>query len=84
MVNPDTEILVTHGGVEALTLALLACTAPGDRVALTDPSYMLYQRALLTLGRQPDVFLRPLRTTNMLPCSGRTTLLCKGCAMQRR
>lgn len=58
-IDPEREILVTHGGVEALSLALLACTTPGDGVAVSDPSYMLYDRALRTLGRRPIRFSRP-------------------------
>lgn len=52
-VDPDREILITHGGVEAISLAALVTTDPGEQVLITDPSYMLYSRALNTLGRQP-------------------------------
>jgi aspartate/methionine/tyrosine aminotransferase len=58
-VDPEREVLVTHGGVEAISLAVLACTEPADRVAITDPSYTLYGRALRTLGREPVGFERP-------------------------
>lgn len=53
-IDPDREILITHGGVEAVALAILTCTRPGDRVTVTEPSYMLYERALMTLGREVD------------------------------
>ncbi|AGE24458.1 aminotransferase class i and ii [Pseudomonas poae RE*1-1-14] len=59
-VNAETEVLITHGGVEAVALAILCCSNAGDTVAITDPSYMLYERALLTLGRQPKRFSRPI------------------------
>jgi phosphonopyruvate decarboxylase len=52
-IDVDTEIIITHGGVEAITLAILAVTEVGERVAVTDPSYMLYQRALIAAGRLP-------------------------------
>lgn len=60
VVDPEREILVTHGGVEAISLAILACTDPADSVAITDPSYTLYDRALRMLGREPVVFNRPV------------------------
>lgn len=59
-VNPETEILVTHGGVEAIALALLTLTAPKAQVALTDPTYMLYSRAATALGRTPVAIGRPI------------------------
>lgn len=50
-INPETEIMVTHGGVEAITLSILCTTEVGDSITVTDPSYMLYERAITTLGR---------------------------------
>lgn len=58
-VDPDSEVMVTHGGVEAITLAVLATTQVGDSVAIMDPSYMLYARTIKTLGRQPEAVARP-------------------------
>ncbi|NVJ96887.1 MAG: pyridoxal phosphate-dependent aminotransferase [Alphaproteobacteria bacterium] len=57
-VDPENEILITHGGVEAINLAALITCDPGDTILLTDPSYMLYQRALATLGRHPLALTR--------------------------
>ena len=57
-VDPNNEILITHGGVEAISLAALVTTDPGERVLITDPSYMLYSRAIQTLGRQPECVSR--------------------------
>jgi len=51
-VDPHTEIIITHGGVEAITLAMLAVTGEGDAIALADPSYMLYSRTIQLLSRQ--------------------------------
>lgn len=51
--DPDREVIVTHGGVEAIALAILAVSDPGDGIIVTDPSYMLYERAIVTLGRKP-------------------------------
>ncbi|WP_312413810.1 pyridoxal phosphate-dependent aminotransferase [Pseudescherichia sp.] len=50
-IDPEREILITHGGVEAVALAILCCTRPGEQVTVTEPSYMLYERALTALGR---------------------------------
>ncbi|AWK90130.1 pyridoxal phosphate-dependent aminotransferase (plasmid) [Azospirillum thermophilum] len=58
-VDPERDIMVTHGGVEAITLALLAVTGERDKVAVSDPSYMLYARTVLTLGRQACRIARP-------------------------
>ncbi len=57
-VDPETEVLITHGGVEAISLAALVTTDPGEHVLITDPSYMLYSRALQTLGRRPQCVSR--------------------------
>lgn len=52
-VDPEREILITHGGVEAISLAALVTSSPGEDILITDPTYMLYQRAIRTLGRNP-------------------------------
>jgi len=52
-VDPEREILITHGGVEAISLAALVTSSPGEEILITDPTYMLYQRAVRTLGRAP-------------------------------
>ncbi|WP_417458248.1 pyridoxal phosphate-dependent aminotransferase [Kordiimonas sp.] len=58
-VDPEREVLITHGGVEAITLAVLATTNQTSAVAVTDPSYMLYSRAIKALGRTLKVIPRP-------------------------
>lgn len=58
IVDPDREILVTHGGVEAIALAILATSA--GKILVTNPSYMLYRRAIATLGRQCQMLDRPV------------------------
>jgi phosphonopyruvate decarboxylase len=50
--DPDSQIMVTHGAAEAITLAVLATTPPRGSVALCDPSYMLYARNVTVLDRQ--------------------------------
>jgi aspartate/methionine/tyrosine aminotransferase len=41
-VNPETDILVTHGATGAFTAALETLVNPGDRVVLFDPSSPLF------------------------------------------
>ncbi len=52
-VDPEKEILITHGGAGALAAAILATTKPGDEVLVGDPAYMLYERIIVVLGRVP-------------------------------
>ena len=63
-VNPECEVMVTHGGIEALSLAILAVTDPGDAVAITDPAYTLYARSISILGRQTTTLVRGTRVHN--------------------
>ncbi|MBI5946017.1 MAG: pyridoxal phosphate-dependent aminotransferase [Chloroflexi bacterium] len=37
--NPDTEILITHGGIHAYYLAMQSILNPGDDVLIPDPSW---------------------------------------------
>ena len=50
-VDPEREVVITHGGIEALNVALLSLTDPGDRIAISDPGYSLYSRIIEVLGR---------------------------------
>jgi aminotransferase len=50
-VDPASEVLVTTGGSEAVTLAILAASDIGDEVLLGDPSYILYSNLAALLGR---------------------------------
>lgn len=68
--DPQTEILITHGGVEAVALAILCCTQSGESVTVTEPSYMLYERALLALGRR----VHHLHRDNVSPALGQQAL----------
>lgn len=40
--NPDTNVLVTSGGTEALTSSILGLAGPGDEVVLIEPAYNSY------------------------------------------
>jgi len=57
-VDPDTELLITHGGVEAIALAILCTSEPGDTILVTDPTYMLYGNSVQTLARVPVPLIR--------------------------
>ncbi len=49
--DPETEILVTVGGSEAIDIAMRALVNPGDEVILLDPNYVAYEPSvLLTQG----------------------------------
>ena len=50
-IDPETEILITHGGVEAIALSILCASDPADTILITDPTYMLYRRSIENLGR---------------------------------
>jgi aspartate/methionine/tyrosine aminotransferase len=52
-VDPDTQLLVTHGAAEAIWLTVFTLTNPGDEVLMTDPCYMLYEPITVSLGRRP-------------------------------
>ena len=40
--NPDSEVMVTVGGSEAIDIALRAMCDPGDEVLIPQPSYVSY------------------------------------------
>ncbi|MCB0311061.1 MAG: pyridoxal phosphate-dependent aminotransferase, partial [Bdellovibrionales bacterium] len=40
--DPDGEILVTAGSIEAITASILALTNPGDEVIIPSPTYVSY------------------------------------------
>lgn len=41
--NPESEILVTVGAMQALSMSILCTVNPGDEVILPDPSYTNYE-----------------------------------------
>jgi aminotransferase len=48
--NPDTEVLVTNGGQEALFLMVLSVIDRGDEVVLPEPNYNTYKDAISFAG----------------------------------
>lgn len=60
--DPDSEILVTVGGTQAVFLALQALINPGDEVLIPDPGFLCYEPSVLIAGATP-VFM-PLLEKN--------------------
>jgi aspartate/methionine/tyrosine aminotransferase len=40
--NPETDVLVTSGGTEALTASIMGLVGPGDEIVLIEPAYDSY------------------------------------------
>lgn len=58
-VDPETEIVVTCGGTEAMMAAMLSIVNPGDKVAVFSPFYENYGADAILSGAEP-IFV-PLR-----------------------
>ena len=52
-VNPESEIIVTVGGMGALALCLLVTITPGDEVLLQDPQWLNYFSQIKFCGAIP-------------------------------
>lgn len=53
--DPNTEIMVTVGGSEAIDLAMRAMLDPGDEVLIPQPSYVAYPPCVVLAGGVPVV-----------------------------
>lgn len=51
--DPDSEVLVTVGGSEAIDLALRAMIEPGDEVLIAQPCFVSYQPCAILAGATP-------------------------------
>jgi len=51
--DPQSEVLVTAGGTEAIFLALTALVNPGDEVLVPDPGFVCYEPNVLLAGGVP-------------------------------
>lgn len=60
--DPDSEILVTSGGTEALAASILGLVAPGDTVVLIEPAYDSYRPMIEAAGGK--VHAIPLQPPN--------------------
>lgn len=54
-VDPDSEVVVTSGGTEALGCALAGLLNPGDEVVLFEPLYDTYLPVIRLLGAVPKL-----------------------------
>jgi aminotransferase len=52
-VDPENEVIVTIGGVEALYLAMASILDPGDEVLLPDPGFMVYSSLSMLCDAKP-------------------------------
>ena len=48
--DPETEIIITVGGSEALNLASIALLNPGDEVLIPSPCFVSYQASVISAG----------------------------------
>jgi LL-diaminopimelate aminotransferase len=60
--DPETEVCMLLGSKEGIGHLVWALAGPGDRVAVPDPSYMIYRNQTLLAGARP--LLMPLRAAN--------------------
>ena len=51
--DPESQIIATAGGMEALLLTMLVLLDPGDEFILTDPCWTNYSRQILICGGVP-------------------------------
>ncbi len=51
--DPDQEIIISCGSIEAIAATLLTLTQPGDEVILPSPSYASYQEVVRIAGCTP-------------------------------
>ena len=51
--DPNSEILVTVGGTEAIFLALIGLLNPGDEVLIPNPGFVVYEPGVLLAGGVP-------------------------------
>ena len=51
--DPNSQIIVTAGGMEALMLTMMTILNPGDEFILTDPAWTNYSRQVIICSAQP-------------------------------
>lgn len=62
-VDPETEVVVTNGGQEALFLMVLATIRPGDALLTPDPNYSTYDNSVTFAGGE-SIFVPTLPDAN--------------------
>ena len=53
--EPDTEVMVTVGGSEAIDIGLRAVLNPGEEVIIPQPSYVSYEPCTVLAGGKPVI-----------------------------
>ena len=53
--DPETEVLVTVGGSEAIDACIRAITNPGDEIIIPQPSYVCYEPITALAGGVPVI-----------------------------
>lgn len=53
--DPDTDVLVTVGGSEAIDIGFRAMINPGDEVLIPQPSYVSYEPCAILAGAKPVI-----------------------------
>lgn len=53
--NPDTQVIVTVGGSEAIDLALRTLVSPGDEVIIPQPAFVCYEPLTTMAGGVPVI-----------------------------
>ena len=53
--QPETDVLVTVGGSEAIDACIRAITSPGDEVIIPQPSYVCYEPIVRLAGGTPVI-----------------------------
>ena len=66
---PDSEILITVGGTEAIFLALMGLVNPGDEVLIPNPGFVLYEPCVTLAGAVP-VSVPLLEKNDFRPSAG--------------
>jgi aminotransferase len=61
--DPETEILITVGGSEAVYLALTAILDPGDEVIIPEPCFVAYEAEVIFAGGVPVPVATQVETT---------------------
>jgi len=52
-IDPETEVMITAGGMEALMLVMMVALDPGDEIILTDPFWTNHPSQVLMTGAIP-------------------------------
>ena len=73
--DPETEVVVTNGGQEALFLMVLAIISPGDELIVPEPNYSTYLDSLsFAGGRKVEVSTSPLEDFRADPAAVRAAV----------